>query len=323
MDLRELVQWVIKAPSGHNAQPWQFKTSDQAIRILPDLRRRLPVVDPDDHALFISLGCALENLMVAANHFRLDARVELFPSSEPEECIMVWLSPKENRDEDRLFPAIVTRQSNRGPYDGRPIPAIDLETLQKATKQESVRCQMFVGSAEVEPLIPFILEGTRRQYRDKAFVRELVSWIRFNRAEAKKFQDGLYALAMGAPAAPRWLGTLFMTVFTNPESMAHNYSALARGSSALALFIASKNDKSHWVQLGRSFQRFALTATSLGISSAHLNMPCEVLAVRKRLQEHLRLGEAQPLLLLRLGYGKPVPYSLRRPTEQVLLPQSA
>jgi hypothetical protein len=319
MNLKELVQFAIKAPSRYNAQPWQFKTSDQAIRILPDLRRRLPVVDSDDHTLFISLGCALENLMVAANHFRLDATVELFPSSEPEECVMVWFMPKEGRNEDKLFSAIATRQSNRGPYDTRPIPPIDLETLQRATRQEGVRCEMFVGSAEMEPLFDFILEGTRQQYRDKAFVRELVSWIRFNRVEAKKFQDGLYALAIGAPVAPRWLGTLFMTLFTNPESMAHNFSALARGSSALALFIALENDKSHWVQLGRSFQRFALTAASLGISSAHLNMPCEVMAVRKRLQSHLRLGDAQPLLLLRLGYGKPMPYSLRRPIEQVLL----
>lgn len=320
MNLKELVQLAIKAPSGHNTQPWQFKISDQAIRILPDLHRRLPVVDPDDHALFISLGCALENLLVAANHFRLDAKVEPFPSSETEECIVVRFVPKEGRDEDQLFRAIATRQSNRGTYDGRPIPPIDLETLQKATKQEGVRCEMFVGSAEVEPLLEFILEGTRQQYRDKAFVRELVSWIRFNQAEAKKSQDGLYALVIGSPTAPRWLGTLFMTLFTNPESMAHNFSALARGSSALALFIAAKNDKSHWVQLGRSFQRFALTAASLGIASAHLNMPCEVVAVRKRLQEHLRLGDAQPLLLLRLGYGKPMPYSLRRPVEEVLLP---
>jgi hypothetical protein len=320
MDRKELVQWAIKAPSGHNTQPWQFKIDDQAIRILPDLHWRLPVVDPDDHALFISLGCALENLLMAANHFRLDARVELFPASEPEECIVVRLVPKEGRDEDKLFPAIATRQSNRGSYDGRAIPAVDLEVLQQATQQEGVRCQMFVGSAKVEPLLDFILEGTRQQYRDKAFVRELVSWIRFNRAEAQTFRDGLYAPAIGSPAAPRWLGTLFMTVFTNPESMAHNFSALARGSSALALFIALENDKSHWVQLGRSFQRFALTAASLGICCAHLNMPCEVVAVRKRLQEHLRLGDAQPLLLLRLGYGKPMPYSLRRPVEEVLLP---
>ena len=35
----------------------------------PDPTRRVPVVDPDDRELWISLGGALENLLVAAEHY--------------------------------------------------------------------------------------------------------------------------------------------------------------------------------------------------------------------------------------------------------------
>jgi hypothetical protein len=38
----------------------------QSIVILPDLSRRCPVVDPDDHHLYVSLGCAAENILQAA-----------------------------------------------------------------------------------------------------------------------------------------------------------------------------------------------------------------------------------------------------------------
>jgi hypothetical protein len=38
----------------------------QSIVILPDLSRRCLVVDPDDHHLYVSLGCAAENILQAA-----------------------------------------------------------------------------------------------------------------------------------------------------------------------------------------------------------------------------------------------------------------
>ncbi|MBK1889627.1 hypothetical protein Undi14_06235 [Undibacterium sp. 14-3-2] len=64
--LRELVRYATLAPSSHNTQCWKFHIDDNAISILPDFSRRCPAVDPDDHHLFVSLGCAAENLAQAA-----------------------------------------------------------------------------------------------------------------------------------------------------------------------------------------------------------------------------------------------------------------
>lgn len=57
---RELVRCATLAPSSHNTQCWKFALEDKAIKILPDLSRRCPTVDPDDHHVFVSLGCAAE-----------------------------------------------------------------------------------------------------------------------------------------------------------------------------------------------------------------------------------------------------------------------
>ena len=70
--------------------------------------------------------------------------------------------------------------------------------------------------------------------------------------------------------------------------------------------------------MGRSFERVVLTATLLDIKHAHMNMPCEVPSVREKLRIHLRLGDAHPLLLLRIGYAKPMAQSPRRPLHEVL-----
>ena len=62
----DLIRYETLAPNGHNTQAWLFRPDNTGITILPDLKRRTPVVDPDDHHVFVSLGCAAENLALAA-----------------------------------------------------------------------------------------------------------------------------------------------------------------------------------------------------------------------------------------------------------------
>ena len=64
--MRELVRCATLAANGHNTQPWKFGLSPDTILTRPDLSRCTPVVDPDEHHLWVSLGCATENLALAA-----------------------------------------------------------------------------------------------------------------------------------------------------------------------------------------------------------------------------------------------------------------
>ena len=65
-EIRDLIRYATLAASGHNTQPWRFRVGEGQIAVLPDLARRTPIVDPDDHHLFASLGCASENLALAS-----------------------------------------------------------------------------------------------------------------------------------------------------------------------------------------------------------------------------------------------------------------
>jgi hypothetical protein len=60
---RALVRFATLAANSHNTQPWMFSARGNEIAITPDFSRRCPAVDPDDHHLFVSLGCAAENLL--------------------------------------------------------------------------------------------------------------------------------------------------------------------------------------------------------------------------------------------------------------------
>jgi hypothetical protein len=65
------VRYATLAPSSRDTQCWKFAMDGQSITMLPDFSRRCPVVDPDDHHLYVSLGCAAENLVHAAQAFGL------------------------------------------------------------------------------------------------------------------------------------------------------------------------------------------------------------------------------------------------------------
>src|ERR1051326_5566171 len=63
---RALVGAAVLAPSHWNAQPWRFEVDADELRVLLDPTRVLPLDDPDQRFAQMSIGAALENLLVAA-----------------------------------------------------------------------------------------------------------------------------------------------------------------------------------------------------------------------------------------------------------------
>jgi hypothetical protein len=58
-EIGELLRHATLAPSGHNTQPGTFRATGDRIHVVPDLSRRTPIVDPDDHHLFVGLALQL------------------------------------------------------------------------------------------------------------------------------------------------------------------------------------------------------------------------------------------------------------------------
>jgi hypothetical protein len=103
----------------------KFAIRANAIEIHPDYSRELTVVDPDHRELWISLGCALENLLLAARATGYAAEVTYPDSADVIRVNLISDTPQPNP----LFDAIPERQNTRSEYDGRPIPASDLDRI--------------------------------------------------------------------------------------------------------------------------------------------------------------------------------------------------
>lgn len=312
--LYSLVRSATLAANGHNTQPWKFAINENFIEIYPDFSRQLPVVDPHHRELWISLGCALENLLISA--CAAGYAVEVFyPDSS--ERIRVNLTPNSPQP-SRLFEAIPERQNTRSVYDRRPISPSDLDPILALPLEPGVRLHFFTNPNEIEILIDYVRQGNLQQYAHKAFVNELIEWVRFNEKEALATRDGLYSACSGNPQVPRWIGRFFVAN-TKPSQQAEVDAKKLRSSSAAVVIASESDEKSAWVRTGQVYERLALQTTALGIKSAFLNQPIEVADLRSEFQNAIGLGNSLPQLLVRFGYAPAMPKSLRRPLERVLI----
>ncbi|MBW4933164.1 Acg family FMN-binding oxidoreductase [Marinobacter sp. F4206] len=313
-DYKKLVRYATLAASSHNTQPWIFKLEYNRIRVLPDLSRRCPAVDPDDHHLYASLGCATENLLIAAQaaglkgHCRFDASTTGV-QVDFEEAAAV---------KSALFDAIPVRQCSRSEYDGAPLTAKELEPLQDAGHGDGVSVLLMTSTEQKDLVTDYVSRGNEAQFADPAWAHEIQSWIRFSRKEALRSGDGLYGPAMGNPAVPRWLGSLAMKCTFSAKNQNKKDKQHIQSSSAIAVFYSEANNIPHWIEAGRCYQRLALRATALGLRTAFINQPVEVATLRPEFAYAIGIGDRRPDLVVRIGHGPEMPRSLRRPVENVI-----
>lgn len=236
---RELVRYATLAPSSHNTQCWKFGVEPQAIAILPDLARRCPAVDPDDHHLFVSLGCAAENLSQAAHAHGLAAHASF---DAARDALRVALEPTAAQA-TALFQAIPQRQSTRAEYDGRPLSSDELRTLEQAAAGDGVQLILLTGKPALEKALEYVVQGNSAQMNDPAFVDELKAWIRFSASDAVRLGDGLYGASSGNPTVPAWLGRLMFGVFFTEKGENDKYARHVRSSAGIAVFVGPADDK--------------------------------------------------------------------------------
>ena len=310
----ELIRYATLAPNGHNTQPWLFAVAPAVIKIGPDFSRRTPVVDPDDHHLFVSLGCAAENLRLAAaaRGFRGE------PSFDEASGSIAFAHQSATPEPSALFDAIPRRQSTRADYDGRAVGPSELETLAVAAKVPGVDMILITERPTMDSIRDLVLAGNSTQMGDPAFMRELKAWLRFNPRQALASGDGLYSAASGNPIFPTWLGERALDLFLTAKSENEKYARQLKSSSGIAVFFGQKADREHWVLTGQACQRFALQATALGLKHAFMNQPVEVAALRPELASLLGMTGRRPDIVMRFGHGPLLPYAPRRPVAAVM-----
>lgn len=314
--LRALVHYAVLAPSGHNTQPWKFRLHDGVLELRADRSRALPVCDPADRELVISLGAALFYLRIAARRFGRHLLVETFPQPDDRDLVAVArLGPEEppTMAERHLFAAIPRRRTSRFPFEDRVVTLPVADDLRRAVIAEGAWvCQ--VADELKSALAELVAEGDRRLLADERFRHELAEWVHPNNSSHR---DGVPGYAQGVGDVASLFGPFVVRNFDLGPTQAARDHDLALAAPLLLVLGSNADEPADWLATGQALARLLLTARDEGLHASFLNQPIEVEELRERLRALLgRPGV--PQLVLRLGYGREVRPTPRRPVSDVL-----
>jgi len=337
-----LVRAAILAASPHNTQPWLFKVTDKQIELYADTRRFPGALDPYLREQHIGLGCALENLILAAtaNGYNptatlLPGKLQAIPSNpEPELVARVDLSSG-SRQASELYDAIPHRHTNRAPYDLRPVPPEVTDALTALTGGEpEVKIFLFNMESDRSRIVDLVAKANHDVYADPDVERGSQQWIRWNWRDIQKYRDGLTLDAFGLPPLTTAILKItpkpWLKMFA-PRGNGDPYADLLRATPVFGLIaVRDRYDQEQSLRAGRIWQRAHLFLTSRGIAGRPINEAVELID-HERLrnqdpQTSAQLAELthdaawQPTFMFRIGYAiRPAHASPRRPAKDVMI----
>lgn len=315
---RTLIGAAVLAPSKWNAQPWRFEVEGNSIRIVADTRRALPAIDPERRSMMMSLGAALENLLVTARAYGLRPTVNHLPPSAARDVVaeVTWSNGDLRRDR-AMFAAIPQRRTNRRDYDGRGIFPQNRAQI-TAQIPDGFGLHWLDDDDGINDVADLVHDAVDEQVRDPRAQAERYAWMRFGEDDARRRGDGVTLDALEIGGLAHWLAGRYF----NPDSWfirfgAPNAAKRARGevrsSGTLALLTATGGrGEMQWVTGGQAYERMALKATQVGIAQQPISTPFEVPRVGPEVLKRFDAAGEEPLLLVRFGHAKKPPPSVRR-----------
>ncbi len=308
--LRFLIRYALLAPSSHNTQPWQFRIAADRIDVFMDEGRWLKVADKDQRELHISIGCALENLLIAAKHFGLAHRTEyLTDPANPMHAATVRVSedgrPSPGPSHD-LFPMISVRHTNHGEYDGRAIPADVLDRLSGCNDKPSVTLLLTANEEIKWKVDELVVRADANEFANPAFREELGHWI----------GQGVF----GTSWLMSKIGKLAVTYVNMGASIAKKDSAVLMSSPVLGLISSERNDRETQIKVGQVYQRLSLLAASSGLWCQPMSQLVQVEEIKQELSQLQANPALFPQHPFRLGFANPEKHHTpRRAVEDVLV----
>lgn len=297
-----LLNYAQLAPSTRNSQPWQFAVQDNEVHIYPDLDHWLKVADPERRELYISLGCALENLLIAAEHFQLGYQASFFSSRDDQEHFAsVTFSENvatTNLRNPNLFSAIQQRCTNRELFQSRLIPKEELLQIKAAWLEKELQLHFIANIDQKRQLADMMQTAEQTLCANPAYRHELADTI-----------------GPGASGS-RWPGLaqlLFRHLNLGTYLGKHDARCLM-SAPVLIVLSTEKDDAVSQIKVGQLYERIALTATRLGLSTQPLSQILEIPSLRQQLAAMLPDATLLPQHFLRLGYpsGTKITHTLRR-----------
>jgi hypothetical protein len=312
-----LVAAAILAANPHNSQPWVFRVSAGRVDVFADTGRSIGTVDPLRREMYVGLGAALENLLLAAQANGYRADVQLLPTpGQPIHVAGIKLaSGPVSRSE--LYEAIPHRHTDRSAYTATMVPA---ETLAEMTGLVAgvpdARLYWYTTAADRARIGALMVNAAQALTVDRQQSVDDNRWFRHDWDAIQRYKDGLTLDAQGLPELTTALAKILPATsrqYNDTFWVKHTRDPQAKTAAAYGL-IAVRDPHSNGQRLagGRLLQRIHLWTAAHGMSLGHMNQITERVDRETQLGLAPRFGDAsrglipdpafQQLVAFRIGY---------------------
>ncbi len=312
--LEHLVGWGILAPSTHNTQPWKFRIipSKGVIDLCLDGRFVLPESDKRGRQSVVSIGCALQNVVSAAESYHLSYSFDFLPGMPLYPAPIVSFRLEDVRGSyvlhgDReLLNVMKARSMNRNEYDStKPIPSAIIDRITGMIQDMGLELQVITDMPTILAISDFQYMADSTVVMRTRFRNELSKFFLVNDSLEGRGMPGMtFGLDdMTASSIKQELGKVGPV---NPGKMAGFARSSRNGiRSSPAVFVVSAPEDTprSWLTVGMAFEKAALSAQSNGLSVAVHAGIIEVGLANQMLRLRLK-GKGRPTMLFRMGYAK-------------------
>ncbi len=342
MLLEYLVKAAVQAPSGDNIQPWRFVGGEETLDVYMDPEVDDSFFNVHNIATLIATGAAIENIAIAATACGLAAAISLFPEEgAPDLVAGIRLRKSPDVREDRLFGSIWRRNTNRKPFERKPLPDGICDRISQVAKESGGDLHWVNTPDELERLAKAVFIADRIRMEREDLHKHFIKMVRFSDEDAERTRDGLPLKNLHAGMA----GELFLKA-TKSWKVMRVANALGAGkvgarfaeqgiinSGGAGLLTIPGMQPNDFASGGRALQRVWLTLTHYNLrmqpmtavtlfrlawlldgpevfSTRHQDMLRHVWSELETL--YPEAWKRGPVMLFRAGFGKPIRYGTYR-----------
>ncbi len=313
-----LVRAAILAANPHNTQPWLFRVTESRVDLFADNRRNIGAIDPYLREMHIGVGCALENLLLAAEANGYAHQLTLLPSAQDSaHAARVDLSSG-NASVSELYEAIPNRHTNRGPYDRKRSLAPEMLKALEALGRDipEITVFWFTTDEQHQQVGDLIIQAAEAILTDKEQSQDSARWFRQTWQDIQLYRDGITLDAQGFSPLVRAVAKILppLTQEQNDDAWLKATKETHVATAAAFGILAARNsqDNAQRIQGGRLWQRMHLWGTAKGLGLQPLNQMPERADREASLGITPRFGNAlkeligdpdwQALMPFRIGY---------------------
>ena len=338
-----IVHAGLLAASPHNTQPWLFRVHENSIELYADTARHLGSFDPFLREMHIGLGCAVENMVLAAaaQGYRADVALTdgdltaVPPPANNQRLVARLALRSAEAVASPLHDAIATRRTHRGPYDARR--EVHHEVLRRldaaAAGDPDVKLFLYTDDALRTVFGEETIRATEIIVKDDEMLADSHRWFRHGWSDLQAHKDGVHIDTAGVGPALRTMVKLLPVLPAASEAdgwvQGTNMNvATARTFGIIA--VRDRYDCAQALRAGRLWQRLHLVAASRDVDAQPLNQVVEIVDRDRQLGRAQQMagvlakltGDSawQPTFGFRMGYRlAPVPHSARRSVQDVVI----